>query len=325
MLLLEALKQEPFLLYDGPMESRIEFASPDAGSDSSVKLEKDSSLFRILYQQAGLTALHNLYEGDIAVAQHFQAPIILNAPTWRANAEHIKRAGYPDKQSVVTINRDAIQFVKAIRQACGTKDIFITAPIGPRLTDYHPDQKTSIEEAEHYHQTQADAIAEVGVDIISIAAMAGMIETIGCARAIAQVGLPYSVGVVLNKNGTLLDGNRFEELILKLDALVNPAPNFYVISCTHSSIAASALSDHKPAYQRILGIKANGSARPLSELIKAKQPFADDPADFAKALVTLGKTFEFKIYGGCCGTDRRHLAALAEALRACYPQKQISV
>jgi len=304
---LDTLKQSPFLLYDGPMETRIEYGT-------SIKLDPDVAIFKLIYQAEGQAALRKLYQTDIEAAARYHAPIILNAPTWRASPAHIKRAGYKDKNSVETINRDCIRFVKQIRNQYPHNTIFITAPIGPELTDYKADLKFTIDEAAKYHELQAKAVAKEGVDIISIAAMPGMIETIGCAKAVAETGLPYSVGVVLNKDGTLLDGNYFKDLIKRIDETISPKPNFYVISCTHPSNAQSALSDHDPRYRRILGIKANGSSKSVKELLTAGQPIADKPDVFADELVALGKQYHFKIYGGCCGTDHRHLEALARKL-----------
>lgn len=304
---LNALKQNTFLLYDGPMETRIEY-------DTSIQLHKDVSIFRLIYQDVGREALSYLYQTDIEVAGGYDLPIILNAPTWRASFTHIECAGYKDKQDVEIINQDCIQFVKEIRKKYPNNKIFITAPIGPELTDYKTNPKLTVDKAASYHQLQAKAVAKTGVDIISIAAMPGMIEAIGCAKAVAETNLPYSVGVVLNKDGSLLDGNTFKDLIHRIDETVSPVPNFYVISCTHPANVTRALSDNDPAYLRILGIKANGSNKSVKELLDVDHPIADEPEIFADELIALGKQYHFKIFGGCCGTDHRHLEALARKL-----------
>ena len=224
--------------------------------------------------------------------------------------------GYAELDAVEKINVDCINFVKAIQQKFDdyAKNIFISAPIGPEKTDYTPELNFTIEKAAEYHTPQAEAIAAAGVDIISIAAMPGAVETIGCAIAVVSTGLPYSIGVVLTQAGTLLDGKPFADLIKEIDNTINPKPNFYVISCTHPMIARRALSDNRPEYRRILGIKANGSSKSPEELLTLQQAEADAPDLFADELIALGKEYHFKIYGGCCGTDQRHLAALARKL-----------
>lgn len=307
MNLIATLKQHSYILYDGPMETRIEY-------DSSLKLDNAGSIFQIIYLDEGREALRRFYQTDIRIAIRYHMPIILNAPTWRASWAHIQRVGHSTSKDVETINHDCITFVKDIRNEYPEHPIFITASIGPELTDYQTDSSTSVEKAAKYHALQAKAVAKAGVDIISIAAMSGMIETIGCAEIVAQMGTPYSVGVVLNDDGTLLDGSLFKDVIHRIDESISPPPHFYVINCTHPVTAKSALSDHAPCYARILGIKANGSSQPVRALLNAGHPIADEPEVFAKALVALGKEYHFQIYGGCCGTDHRHLEALAQIL-----------
>lgn len=306
---LNVLAQQPFMLYDGPMETRIQFGT-------SIKLKNPTSIFALMFSAEGKAALQNLYEQDILSVKPYQAAIILNAPTYRASRAHIEQMGYFDADAVANINKECIRFVTDIRTefADYAKKIFVTAPIGPEKTEYLPELNFTIEQAMHYHEPQANAIAATAVDLISIAAMPGAIEIIGCAKAVAKTGLPYSVGVILTPEGTLLDGHPFAALIEEIDNSVIPKPNFYIISCTHPAIAAQALRDEKPQYKRILGIKANGSSKPPEELLTLQKAEADEPDLFADELIALGEKHHFKIYGGCCGTDTRHLAALARKL-----------
>lgn len=291
------------------METRIQFGT-------SIKLDNPGSIFQLVYLPDGKKALQTLYFKDIEAVKKYHVPIILNAPTWRASSTHINAAGFSSVDAVEKINFDCIQFVKNVRdQFEDYKDnIFITAPVGPEKTDYQADLNLTIDKAMQYHLQQAKAIANAGVDIISIASMAGAIETIGCARAMATTGLPYSVGVVLKKDGTLIDGTPFAEVIDEVDKLASPQPIFYAISCTHPSVAAAALRDDANEYRRVLAIKANGSSKSPEELLKLKHPESDSPELFAAELIALGKKYHFKIYGGCCGTNTEHLEALAKAL-----------
>jgi homocysteine S-methyltransferase len=40
----------------------------------------------------------------------------------------------------------------------------------------------------------------------------------------------------------------------------------------------------------------------------------DEPDAFAKAMTTLHTRFGIKILGGCCGTDERHIEAIAKQI-----------
>lgn len=303
-----AFNKKPCFLYDGPMETRIEF-------DTNLKLDNEMSIFTLIFSEEGKSALRKLYSEDIAIAEQYNLPIIINAPTYRANPAHCKRLGF-DLDEIEKINLKCVQFAKEIRQSFPDyKDnIFVTAPIGPKLSGYAPDYESDIAYMTRFYAVQADALAKAKVDIISIAAMTGFIEALGSAEATANAGVPYSVGLVLTPEGTLLDGTPIGETIQKIDNRTKIAPNFYVISCTHPKTAMAALKDSSKYIHRIKGIKANGSDKPPKELAKLDHPVADDPQLFAKEVVALGNQFHLKVYGGCCGTDSRHLAAIAKEL-----------
>ncbi|OGT30386.1 MAG: hypothetical protein A3E87_01495 [Gammaproteobacteria bacterium RIFCSPHIGHO2_12_FULL_35_23] len=306
----QVLQSQPVLFYDGPMETRIEYGT-------SLKLDKEMSIFRLLEFKEGRDALANLYRKDIETIIPYQVPIILNAPTFRASKEHCKRLGIDaDLENIYKINKESIEFVRAIRdEYLAFKNIiFITAPIGPKYAGFTPDNIQDIAIEVEYHQEQINAIAEIGVDIISIAAMPGGMESIGAALAASKTNCDYTVGFVLTKAGTLLDGMSVAYLINEIDKSTAHKPLGYIIGCTHPSIAMQALSKNSLEYARIIGIKANGSVKSPKELLKLDKPEADEPNKFAEELLAVGQKRGFKIYGGCCGTDDHHLKAMVELL-----------
>jgi len=149
------------------------------------------------------------------------------------------------------------------------------------------------------------------VKLVSIAAMPGAVETRGAARAVSETGLPYTVGFILNQEANLLDGTVPEQLIADIDSEAAYPPLFYVIGCTHASVAARLLSRGLP---RIQGIKANGSSLSPEELLALDHAAADEPDEFARQLLALGRERDFRVYGGCCGTDTAHVESLCRLL-----------
>lgn len=296
-----------YFLYDGPMETRIEYGT-------SIKLDKEMSIFRLTENDTGREALAKLYRTDIETVMPFNLPIILNAPTFRASKEHCQRLGIA--QNIDQINQHCIDLVKNIRTEYPQyqEHIFITAPIGPKYAGFTPDNINDLQTEINYHREQIDNVAKIGVDLISIAAMPGAMETIGATIAASETCVDYTVGFVLTKDATLLDGVAITDVIRKIDAKTNKKPLGYIVACTHPSVAEQALAANKPEYQRFIGIKANGSAKPPKDLVKLTKPEADEPMLFAQELLALGNAHHFKIYGGCCGTDHTHLKALAELL-----------
>jgi len=306
------LQENALLFFNPPMETRIKYGT-------NLKLDKEMSIFLLADTQEGRDALAKLYRMDIDVAIGLKVPIILSAPTFHGSKEHCKRLGIPeDSKAVFDINKRSIDLVKSIRDEYPehVDDIVITAPIGPKFAGSTPDQMADLQAEIHYHKDQIDSVAKIGVDFISIAAMPGATEATGAAIAASQTDTDYTVGFVLTEHGTLLDEMPLDDVIREIDqATEQHQPLGYIISCTHPSVAKSALENNKPEYSRIIGIKANGSAKPRKELLKLEKPEADDPKLFAHELLHLGSPRGFKLYGGCCGTDHSHLKSIIEALR----------
>lgn len=296
-------------VYDGPMETRIEY-----GTD--LKLDKEMSIFALCDSAEGRAALTDLYRRDIEAAQTHGVTIVVNAPTYRASREHARRMGYTAPDAVAQINANCLELVGQIRDsfAAFRDNIVITAPLGPKHAGYHPGLEFDLASAREYHAEQAQCLASLPVDYVSIAAMPGAIEAQGAALAVAEAGLPYTVGFILGPDANLLDGSKPEQLIADIDSQAPVPPLFYVIGCTHATVCADLLARGGPQLARIQAVKANGSNLTAAELLALDHAAADGPDQFARDLWELGKGRQFKIYGGCCGTDTAHLQSLCQIL-----------
>jgi homocysteine S-methyltransferase len=297
------------VVYDGPMETRIEYGT-------ELKLDAEMSIFALCDSADGREALSALYRRDIEAARAHGVPIVLNAPTYRASPAHAARMGYNAPDAIEHINRASIDLVRNVRGASGdfARHVYLTAPVGPKHAGYHPALEFTLQDAVAYHTAQAQALAGLGVDFISVAAMPGAIEAEGAAIAVARTGLPYTVGFILNADANLLDGTPPEKLIGDIDANAAYPPLFYVIGCTHASVCARLLARDSPQLRRIRGVKANGSSLSPAELLALDHAAADDASQFARDLLALGSGRGFKVYGGCCGTDTEHVESLCRLL-----------
>ncbi len=63
--------------------------------------------------------------------------------------------------------------------------------------------------------------------------------------------------------------------------------------------------------RRLLELKANASALSTEELVRLDHLEGDDPESFAAGMWGIHEDFGLRIIGGCCGTDDRHMRALA--------------
>ena len=66
--------------------------------------------------------------------------------------------------------------------------------------------------------------------------------------------------------------------------------------------------------ERFLGIQANTSPLSYAQLDGSAELKCSEPEDFAKEMMTLTNIGNIKIWGGCCGTDNRHMECLAKML-----------
>ncbi len=309
---LEALAQYPAILTDGAIETRIAF-------EAAIAIGPDLEVYRLIDDPGGREALQHIYRQYLDVGQRHDLPMQLQAPTFRASPARLVRAGYPDPQEMRRINHACVQLLQALRQQrdAYAKKVFIAGVLGPRGNAYDPGDALPLEEADAYHMPQARALAEAGADLLYAATFPARSEAVGVARAMSRGTLPYVVGFVTTRGGTLLDGTPLHEIIEQIDSTIAPPPCHYMFVCVHASVCRQGMSTEKAfnvVGQRMRGIKANGSARTPAELETLGRIDADLPEIFAEELAGLHRDFGFQILGGCCGTDHRHLEKLAAKL-----------
>lgn len=141
----------------------------------------------------------------------------------------------------------------------------------------------------------------------------------GIARAMAECGVPYFLSFVIRPTGALLDKTPLGEVIGRIDASVQPPPLGYWVNCVHPTVFAAGMEQialRRPgAIQRVLGLQGNTSTRSPEELEGRDQLDSQAPEEFARGMVRVHRRFGTRILGGCCGTDDRHIRAIAAILR----------
>lgn len=142
-------------------------------------------------------------------------------------------------------------------------------------------------------------------------------EAQGMAEAMADTGLPYIISFTIEAGGTLADGTPIHTAIAAIDRKASPAPLCYMANCVHPSLVRRALS--RPwnrtglVRERFLGLQANASSLSPAELDGAGGLHGSDPEALADEAL-LRREAGLRVLGGCCGTDDRHMEAVAERL-----------
>jgi homocysteine S-methyltransferase len=190
----------------------------------------------------------------------------------------------------------------------------VNGVVGPRGDGYVAGEQMDADTAERYHGEQIAAFAEAGADLVTAVTMTYPAEAIGIARAARAAGLPVAISFTVETDGRLPNGDELGAAIEQVDAETDGAPSWFMINCAHPSHFAGALEAGGAWRGRIGGIRANASARSHAELDEAEELDAGDPGDLAaRHLALRDRLPSVAVLGGCCGTDQRHVAALAAA------------
>ncbi|AHF07114.1 homocysteine S-methyltransferase family protein [Desulfitobacterium metallireducens] len=281
-----------------------------------VQLDQHIVHSGLVYDQQGKLILRGIYKQYIDIVRKSNIPMMIFTPTRRSNPEQIAQAGLIGTD----VNGDCARLLMDIRSEYGeySKRIFIGGLMGCKGDAYNAEEALSSEEALSFHQEQANALADAGVDFLCGTTLPAMTEAIGLAQAMARTGKPYILSFVIRANGTLLDGNSLHKTISKIDEITSPQPLFYMTNCIHPSILLKAIGNHEnftnAVKQRLKGIQANTSSKSPEELDGVAQLISEDVVTLINEMGELHNHHQIKVLGGCCGTDERHIQGLVKLL-----------
>jgi homocysteine S-methyltransferase len=293
----------------------------DAGLETVLVFDEGIDLpqfaaFPLVDSDGGRAALRRYFTSFLELARDREVPLVLSAPTWRANPDWGSLLGY-EGDELAAVNGRAVGFVEVVRDAvlgpAERGDVVIEGCVGPRSDAYSPTLLMDAEEAERYHGFQLRTLAQTGCAQVSALTLTYPEEAIGIVRAAAAVDLPVVVGFTVETDGRLPSGASIEQAILTVDAATDGAAEFYMINCAHPTHFADELPEGDTR-DRIRGLRANASTRSHAELDEAEELDSGDPADLAQRYVALRSELpELEVLGGCCGTDIRHVTAICDA------------
>jgi S-methylmethionine-dependent homocysteine/selenocysteine methylase len=117
-------------------------------------------------------------------------------------------------------------------------------------------------------------------------------------------------------DGRLPTGETLAATIAEVDGAAGAPPAYYMINCAHPSHFAGELAGGGDWIARVRGIRANASRISHVELDEATELDDGNPAELANAYVALAdRLAHINVFGGCCGTDHRHVAQISAACR----------
>lgn len=278
----------------------------------------DFAAFHLLREEAGVAALRKYFTTYAALAKKLGVGIVLESATWRASSDWGTKLGYGAGE-LAEANRKAIALLEAIRaklDAAGVTTV-LSGCVGPRGDGYVPANTMSAEESEEYHSVQIRTFGSTAADMVCAITMNYPEEAIGIARAARSAGLPSAISFTVEVDGRLPTGEPLAAAIDRVDDATSSGPAYYMINCAHPSHFEPVLQEGGRAVLRIRGIRANASRMSHAELNEATALDAGNPAELGAEYAALkGLLRNLTVLGGCCGTDHRHVEAIATA---CLP------
>jgi S-methylmethionine-dependent homocysteine/selenocysteine methylase len=302
--------QGKLFLTDGGLETTLLFHD---GIDLACFAAID-----MLRKQGGREHLVRYFETYLAIAHDAQAGFVLESVTWRSSPDWAQPLGL-SQEELDRLNREAIIMLHDLRdrhQSAQTP-IVVSGCIGPRGDGYDPGRLMTAEEARAYHARQISVFSDAGADMASAITMNNVPEATGVALAAKDAGLPVSISFTVETDGRLPTGDTLAEAVAAVDDATGGYPAYYMINCAHPSHFADILAGDGDWVGRIRGIRANASRRSHAELDESTELDCGDPEELADDYARLlGILPQVSVMGGCCGTDHRHVGAIAKAVCA---------
>lgn len=273
--------------------------------------------FPLLKTAEGREALTRYFRNFLTLATQRGLGFVLDTATWRANPDWAVRLGVGPAE-LDAINRDAIAFAVTLRDEFereSGKPVIVNGVLGPRGDGYTVEHAMSAAEAQLYHARQIASFEAAGADMVSAITMNYAEEAIGIAMAAKQARIPAVISFTVETDGRLASGIGIGDAIAAVDAATDASPVYYMINCAHPSHFDRALTENAAWLGRIRGVRANASHKSHAELDEATELDAGDPVDLGQRYRALrGSLPRLNVLGGCCGTDHRHIAAIADAI-----------
>lgn len=275
----------------------------------------DFAAFHALKTSDGRTALDRYFRAYAEVAKRLGAGLILESATWRASTDWGQRLGYSNG-TLAHANFKAIAMLEAIRDeyASANLPIVISGCVGPRGDGYVLERAMSADEADAYHRGQIQVFADTAADMITAITMTSAPEAIGVVRAARRAGMPAVVAFTTETDGRLPSGQALGEAIEQVDWATGSYPAYFMVNCAHPAHFEETLASGGEWTRRVRGLRVNASRKSHAELNESTTLDIGDPQELARDHARLKRSLpDLVVFGGCCGTDARHVGAIGEA------------
>jgi S-methylmethionine-dependent homocysteine/selenocysteine methylase len=313
-----------------PHEHKNTLFLTDSGAETTFIFKDNIELrefaaFEMLTNDKGRDHFKKYYRRHVELAHEADQRVgfVLESATWRASADWMEKLGY-GPGSLQDVCDKAITLLKEIQAEYPKVPMVVSGNIGPRSDGYVAEKIMSVDEAQDYHKAQISALQTAGADIVMAATLNYIDEGIGIVKAAQEIGIPVVLSFTLETNGCLPTGEPLQYVIETIDQVTNNGPAYYMINCSHPThFSPTLISSPDPSWKaRIGGIRANASKQSHAELDKATELDDGNPVEFGQEHLALLELLpNANVFGGCCGTDHRHVLQIRSACMSAFQEK----
>ena len=257
----------------------------------------------------------NYYRDFLSLADQYKTGFILDGQTWKAHMHWANDLGATE-QELRSANEESIKFIAGIRDAFpdNLKPIVLNGSVGPTSDAYAPEDRIGAKKAEQYHARQLGWLAETEVDMVSGVTFPRTDEAVGFVRAAQSLDLPVVISFTVETDGCLPTGRPLGDAIQMVDDSTGGAAAYFMVNCAHPDHFFHVF-DGADWTRRIRGLRCNASRLSHAELDACELLDDGNPEELGDQYRNILERMPWlNIFGGCCGSDLRHVTQIAMAV-----------
>jgi len=269
----------------------------------------------LLRDEAGRQRLDRYFLEHAQVAAESGTGFIIESATWRASPDWGHLLGY-SRAALADANRLAVESLVELRSQLDSDiDVVVSGCMGPRGDGYDGGTRMAAKQARDYHTEQVQTFAGTDADMVHAMTITYPDEAVGVVLAAREAEIPVAISFTVETDGVLPDGTELGEAVERVDDATGGAAAYFAINCAHPTHFAHLLGAEQAWTQRLRGVRANASSKSHAEQDESESLDTGDPVELGEQYADLRRHCpSLTVLGGCCGTDVRHLQAIADAV-----------